>query len=93
MEPCYCTYGVSVAGPDTMYVYEGKDYSKASESDRKTFDQLLAGELHVLIQLGYTIDPTKYTKECTSTCFASWGHGLRMRIRSAQFSLRVHSYN
>ena len=30
-----------------MYVYEGKDYSKASESDKKTFGQLLAGELHV----------------------------------------------
>ena len=35
----YC----STAAPDTMYMYEGKDYSKASELDRKTFDQLLAG--------------------------------------------------
>ena len=25
-------------------MYEGEDYSKASDSDKKTFDQLLAGE-------------------------------------------------
>ena len=39
--PAYYT-----AAPDTMYMYEGKDYSKSSESDRKTFDQLLAGISH-----------------------------------------------
>lgn len=33
------------AAPDTMYMYEGKDYSKSSEPDRKTFDQLLADQL------------------------------------------------
>ena len=30
--------------PENMYMYEGEDYSKASDSDKKTFDQLLAGE-------------------------------------------------
>ncbi|CAI8031067.1 Chromodomain-helicase-DNA-binding protein 1-like, partial [Geodia barretti] len=30
-----------------MYVYEGKDYSKVSESDKKTFDQLLAEKLRL----------------------------------------------
>ena len=39
--PAYYT-----AAPDTMYMYEGKDYSKSSEPDRKTFDQLLAGISH-----------------------------------------------
>ena len=34
---------LSIAGPETMYMYKGKDYSKASESDKKSFDQLLAG--------------------------------------------------
>ena len=40
-----------------MYVYEGKDYSKASESDRKTFDQLLAGELHACTLYMYSTYP------------------------------------
>ena len=31
------------AVPENMYVYEGKDYSKSSDADRRTFDQLLAG--------------------------------------------------
>ena len=26
-----------------MYVYEGEDYSKCSDEDKKSFDQLLAG--------------------------------------------------
>jgi hypothetical protein len=26
-----------------MYVYEGEDYSKSSDDDKKSFDQLLAG--------------------------------------------------
>ena len=30
-------------GPDNMYVYEGEDYSKSSDEDKKSFDQLLAG--------------------------------------------------
>lgn len=30
--------------PENMYVYEGEDYSKASDSDKKSFDQLLAGK-------------------------------------------------
>ena len=30
-------------GPDNMYVYEGEDYSKCSDEDKKSFDQLLAG--------------------------------------------------
>lgn len=33
------------AAPESMYVYEGEDYSKVSDSDKKTFDQLLAGTL------------------------------------------------
>ena len=41
----------SYSAPENMYMYEGEDYSKASDSDKKTFDQLLAGEyiycLHV----------------------------------------------
>jgi hypothetical protein len=30
-------------GPDTIYMYEGKDYSNASKDDQKKFDELLAG--------------------------------------------------
>ena len=45
-----------------MYVYEGKDYSKASESDRKTFDQLLAGELHVHVRTLYMYLPSWATE-------------------------------
>ena len=30
-------------GPENMYMYEGQDYSRASDKDRSTFDQLLAG--------------------------------------------------
>ena len=30
--------------PENVYMNEGEDYSKASDSDKKTFDQLLAGE-------------------------------------------------
>ena len=30
-------------GPDNMYMYEGEDYSKSSDEDKKNFDQLLAG--------------------------------------------------
>lgn len=30
-------------GPDNMYVYEGEDYSKSSDEDKKSFNQLLAG--------------------------------------------------
>ncbi len=29
--------------PQNMYMYEGQDYSKLSQEDKKTFDQLLAG--------------------------------------------------
>ena len=39
-----CSFFISLpAVPENMYVYEGKDYSKSSDADRKTFDQLLAG--------------------------------------------------
>ena len=39
-----CFFFISLfAVPENMYVYEGKDYSKSSDADRKTFDQLLAG--------------------------------------------------
>ena len=31
------------AAPDNMYVYEGEDYSKPSDEDKRSFDQLLAG--------------------------------------------------
>jgi len=31
--------------PENMYVYEGRDYSKSSDADKKTFDQLLTGNL------------------------------------------------
>ena len=34
-------------GPDNMYVYEGEDYSKCSDEDKKSFDQLLAGMWNV----------------------------------------------
>ena len=33
----------SYSAPENMYMYEGEDYSKASDSDKKTFDQLLTG--------------------------------------------------
>ena len=32
-----------VLGPENMYIYEGRDYSRANDNDRKTFDELLAG--------------------------------------------------
>lgn len=32
-----------VVGPENMYIYEGRDYSRANDNDRKTFDELLAG--------------------------------------------------
>ena len=32
-----------LTGPDNMYVYEGEDYSKCSDEDKRGFDQLLAG--------------------------------------------------
>jgi len=32
---------------ENMYVYEGRDYSKSSDADKKTFDQLLAGNLKI----------------------------------------------
>ena len=39
-----------------MYVYEGEDYSKSSDEDKKSFDQLLAGtdsfKYHILIYFG-----------------------------------------
>ena len=28
---------------DSMYQYEGKDYSRTSEADQKVFDQLIKG--------------------------------------------------
>lgn len=36
-------YTLTYTGPDNMYVYEGEDYSKSSDEDKKSFDQLLAG--------------------------------------------------
>ena len=33
-----------ILAPENMYVYEGKDYSKSSDADKKTFDQLLTGK-------------------------------------------------
>ena len=36
-------------GADNMYVYEGEDYSKCSSEDKKSFDQLLAGERYVVV--------------------------------------------
>ena len=32
-----------VLGPENIYIYEGRDYSRANDNDRKTFDELLAG--------------------------------------------------
>lgn len=37
-----------VPAPENMYVYDGEDYSKPSEADKKTFDQILAGIVHVM---------------------------------------------
>ena len=36
-------YNIMCIDPDNMYVYEGEDYSKSSDEDKKSFDQLLAG--------------------------------------------------
>jgi len=41
------------AAPQNMYEYEGQDYSKLSEEDRKTFDQLLAGTNDLLSLWGF----------------------------------------
>ncbi|XP_019860353.1 PREDICTED: chromodomain-helicase-DNA-binding protein 1-like [Amphimedon queenslandica] len=30
-------------GPETIYMYEGRDYSKVDEKDQKTFEELLSG--------------------------------------------------
>ena len=35
----------SKAGEDSLYVFEGTDYSKSSAEDEKTFDALVAGAL------------------------------------------------
>ena len=43
-----------------MYVYEGEDYSKCSDEDKKSFDQLLAG-IYVLLSIAI---------------FATWGGGV-----------------
>ena len=46
---CVCVCGdivfvyLHVVGPENMYIYEGRDYSRANDNDRKTFDELLAG--------------------------------------------------
>ena len=56
---CACLCGVDtiytpatvfvVSGPDNIYVFEGEDYSKVvPESDRRTFDQLLAERMEEL---------------------------------------------
>lgn len=37
-----CAFILSTA-PESMYMYEGEDYSKPSDADKKTFDQLLTG--------------------------------------------------
>ena len=37
--------------PVSMYVYEGEDYSKSSDSDKKSFDQLLAGKEESIFKL------------------------------------------
>lgn len=31
------------SAPENLYMYEGEDYSKPTEGDRRTFDQMLAG--------------------------------------------------
>ena len=33
-----------LTGPETIYMYEGQDYSRSSDEDRKTFDELIAGK-------------------------------------------------
>ena len=44
-----------------MYVYEGEDYSKCSDEDKKGFDQLLAGiQIHsncnnILVHVIYVV--------------------------------------
>ena len=35
--------GKEEGGPETIYMYEGKDYSKVDERDQKTFEELLTG--------------------------------------------------
>ena len=46
-----------------MYVYEGEDYSKCSDEDKKSFDQLLAG---IIICLSF---------RCTISIFFTLGWG------------------
>ena len=40
---CFACVCVCVA-LDNMYEFEGEDYSKCNDADKKTFDQLLAGK-------------------------------------------------
>jgi superfamily II DNA/RNA helicase len=40
----------SEQGPDTIYMYEGKDYSNASKDDQKKFDELLAAQLTFVVK-------------------------------------------
>ena len=35
--------GEEKRGPETIYIYEGRDYSKVDEKDQKTFEELLSG--------------------------------------------------
>lgn len=48
-EPCALIHETAhetcSSAPDNLYVYEGQDYSRPSDADKKTFDQLLAGLL------------------------------------------------
>ena len=58
-----------------MYVYEGEDYSKCSDEDKKSFDQLLAG---IIICLSF---------RCTISIFFTLGwerggtHPVRVLIQ------------
>ena len=56
-------------GPDNMYVYEGEDYSKCSDEDKKSFDQLLAGIRILCLSF-----------RCTISIFLHWdGGGARIQ--------------
>ena len=52
-----------------MYMYEGEDYSKASDSDKNTFDQLLASEyiyclsLHTVLTNNFAHPPLDHSEQ------------------------------
>ena len=83
------------AVPENMYVYEGKDYSKSSDADKRTFDQLLAGRqclFGVIISWVSSLQHTRTharTHICTHTHTHTHTHTEQLKITEGSLSGRV----